>query len=174
MMHIAWQCLGEVPYCFWRSSVKFQGHTAVKIVEFDPEWAFPDSNSSLNSPMATKCSTKLEDVRGVLLFLKVIRQISRSRGSKQSSNLTFPWQLPFSRIPLTSLQIPWKFPDLEKMNFSLTSFSLTRGNPVFHGCGPPVRGGIVIWLAWVLRALRAMLSTTPPLQPWYMVEHCEQ
>ena len=39
---------------------KFQGHTALKIVEFDPDWAFPDCNSSLNSPMATKWCTKLE------------------------------------------------------------------------------------------------------------------
>ena len=45
---------------FSRSSVKFQGHTAAKIVEFDPDWAFPDCNSSFNSPMATKCWTKLE------------------------------------------------------------------------------------------------------------------
>ena len=60
MIHIAWCCLGEVPYCFWRSSVKFQGHTALKIVEFDPDWAFLDCNSSLNSPMATKFCTQLE------------------------------------------------------------------------------------------------------------------
>ena len=52
--------MGEVPYCFSRSSVKFQGHTALKSVKFDPDWAFPDSNSSLNSPMATKSCTKLE------------------------------------------------------------------------------------------------------------------
>ena len=31
-----------------------------KITEFDPDWAFPDCNSSLNSPMATKWCTKLE------------------------------------------------------------------------------------------------------------------
>ena len=31
-----------------------------KSVEFDPDWAFPDSNSSLNSPMVTKWCTKLE------------------------------------------------------------------------------------------------------------------
>ena len=30
MMHIPWCCLGEVPYCFSRSSVKFQGHAAKK------------------------------------------------------------------------------------------------------------------------------------------------
>ena len=30
MMHKAWSSIGEVPYCFWRSSVKFQGHTAKK------------------------------------------------------------------------------------------------------------------------------------------------
>ena len=48
-----------MPHCFSRSSVKFQGHTALKIVEYDPDWAFPDCNSSFNSPMATKCCTKL-------------------------------------------------------------------------------------------------------------------
>ena len=52
--------LRGVPYCFSRSSVKFQGHTALKSVKFDPDWAFPVSNSSLNSPMATKWCTKLE------------------------------------------------------------------------------------------------------------------
>ena len=53
----------EVPYCFSRLYVKFQGHTALKIIEFDPNWAFPDSNSSLNSPMAMKCCTKLETAK---------------------------------------------------------------------------------------------------------------
>ena len=60
MMHKAWSSSEEVPYCFSRSSVKFQGHTALEIVEFDPNWAFPDCNSSLKSPMATKWCTKLE------------------------------------------------------------------------------------------------------------------
>ena len=63
MMHKAWSSIEEVPYCFSRSYVKFQGHMALKIVEFDPNWAFPDSNSSLNSPMATKCCTKLETAK---------------------------------------------------------------------------------------------------------------
>ena len=60
MMHRASSSIVEVRYCFSRSSVQFQGHTALKIVEFDPNWAFPDCNSSLNSPMAMKCCTKLE------------------------------------------------------------------------------------------------------------------
>ena len=60
MMHRAWSSIVEVPYCFSRSYIKFQGHTALKIVEFDPNWAFPYSNSSLNSPMAMKFCTKLE------------------------------------------------------------------------------------------------------------------
>ena len=60
MMHRAWSSIEEVPYCFSRSNVKLQGHTALKIVDFDPNWAFPDCNSSLKSPMATKWGTKLE------------------------------------------------------------------------------------------------------------------
>ena len=63
MMHRALSRIVEVPYCFSRSYVKLQGHTALKIVEFDPNWAFPDCNSSLNSPMAMKCCTKLETAK---------------------------------------------------------------------------------------------------------------
>ena len=60
MLHKAWSSIEEVLYCFSRSSFKFQGHTALKIVGFYPDWAFPDCNYSLNSPMGAKCCTKLE------------------------------------------------------------------------------------------------------------------
>ena len=63
MMHRAWSSIVEVPYCFSRSYVKFQGHTALKIFKFDPNWAFPDCNSSFNSLMALKCCTKLETAK---------------------------------------------------------------------------------------------------------------
>ena len=63
MMHIASCCLEEVPYCFSRSSVKFQSHAALKIVEFDPDLAFPD------------CISRL-------IIKVVIHQIWRSHGSK--------------------------------------------------------------------------------------------
>ena len=63
MMHRAWSSIVEVPYCFSRSCVNFQGFTALKIVEFDPNWAFPDRNSSLNALMAMKCCTKLETAK---------------------------------------------------------------------------------------------------------------
>ena len=63
IMHKAWSRIEEVLYCFSRSFIKFQGHTALKIVEFDPNWAFPDCNYSLNSPMAMKCCTKLETAK---------------------------------------------------------------------------------------------------------------
>ena len=83
MMHKAWSSVEEVPYCFSRSSVKFQGHTALKIAEFDPNWAFPDCNSSFNSPMAIKLCTKLEvALKRCPIVFQVIRQISRSHGSK--------------------------------------------------------------------------------------------
>ena len=130
MMHKAWSGIEEVPYCFSRSYVKLQGHTAKKIVDFDPAWAFPGCNSSLNSPMAMKCCTKLESKEEMpycfprssikfqghtgqnitnfdpncafpdyslvatfkslrfVLFFKVIHQISRSRRTKKSPILT--------------------------------------------------------------------------------------
>ena len=42
MLHKAWNSKGEVPYCFPRSSIKFQGHMRQNITDFDPNWAFPD------------------------------------------------------------------------------------------------------------------------------------
>ena len=41
MLHKAWNSQGEIPYCFPRSSIKFQGHTVQNITDFDPNWAFP-------------------------------------------------------------------------------------------------------------------------------------
>ena len=60
MMQKPCSSIEEVPYCFSRSSIKFQGQTPKKIIDFDPNWAFPDFNSSLNSSMAMKWHTKLE------------------------------------------------------------------------------------------------------------------
>ena len=54
MMNKALSSIEEVPYYFARSPNKFQGRTALKMMEFDPDWAFLDCNSSLNSPMAKK------------------------------------------------------------------------------------------------------------------------
>ena len=143
MMHKAWSSIEEVPYCFWRSSIKFQGHTALKIIEFDPNWAFPDFNSSLNSPMAIKCCTKLETAkeRCPIVFqghpsnFKVTRYktspiltqmgLFRTKGRSQLSN---PSDLPCSRWSVkfqghTALKIvkfdpDWAFPDC---NSSLNS-----------------------------------------------------
>ena len=42
MLHKAWNSKEEMPYCFPRSSVNFQGHTVKNITDFDPNWAFPD------------------------------------------------------------------------------------------------------------------------------------
>ena len=42
MLHKAWNSKGEMPYCFPRSSIKFQGHTVQNITDFDPNRAFPD------------------------------------------------------------------------------------------------------------------------------------
>ena len=59
-MHKAWSSIKEMSCCFSRSYFKLQSHMAIKIVEFDPDWSFPDCNSILNSPMATKWCKKLE------------------------------------------------------------------------------------------------------------------
>ena len=109
MMHRPWSSIVEVPYCFSRSNVKFQGHTALKIIKFYRNWAFLDSNSSLNSLMVMKCCTKLETAkeRCPVVFQShpsnfkvtqdktspLLTRIGRFRtiGRSQLSN---PWDLP--------------------------------------------------------------------------------
>ena len=65
MMHKAWNSIEEVPYCFSRSPVKFEGHTGQKIADFYPNLAFPDCNSILNRYMTMKWCTKLEVAENV-------------------------------------------------------------------------------------------------------------
>ena len=59
MLLKSWSSIEEVPYCFSRSSIKFQGYTGPKIADLDPNWAFLDCNLTLNSPMFVKWSTQL-------------------------------------------------------------------------------------------------------------------
>ena len=55
-----WGSIKEVPYCFSRSSLKFQSHTGQKKNYFEPNWAFSDCNSTLNTLMALKWCIKLD------------------------------------------------------------------------------------------------------------------
>ena len=65
MMHKAWSCLEEVPYCFSRSFIKCQGHTAKKMiltqigrfrtvtpVEFSNTYEFSELKLKFESSMA--------------------------------------------------------------------------------------------------------------------------
>ena len=67
MLHKAWNSKGKMPYCFPRSSVKFQGHTVQNITNFDPNWAFPDYR-----PVAA-----FKSLRFALLFFVLDRERSQ-------------------------------------------------------------------------------------------------
>ena len=56
MMHKAESSIEEVLYYISRSSIKFQGHTSQKILDFDLNWSFPDrySNSNLRNDIQTQ------------------------------------------------------------------------------------------------------------------------
>ena len=75
MLHKAWNSKGEMPYCFPRSSIKFQGHTVQNITDFDPNWAFPDCR-----PVAA-----FKSLRFALLFCVLFHQWDKTFSS---------WDLP--------------------------------------------------------------------------------
>ena len=78
------------------------------IADFHPNWAFPDYQSNLNSPIDLKWCTKIDVVkkRGPIFF-KVIHQITRSHGLKNrrfESNLRrFLGRLKLSDLPCFAL-----------------------------------------------------------------------
>ena len=109
MMHEAWSSIENVPCCFSKSSVKFQGHTGQKITIFDPNLEFPDCNSSLNSPMALKWCTKLNIVyKRCPIIYKGDPRISRSHGTKKIGNFHPNWALPDCNSSLNSpMYLKW-------------------------------------------------------------------
>ena len=116
MMHRAWSSIVEVPYCFSRSYVKFQGDTTLKIVEFDPNWVFPDCSSSLNSLMAMKCCTKLETAkeRCPIVFQGHPTNFKVTR-DKASPILTQIWR--FRTIGWSQLSNPSDLPCLQVLPY---------------------------------------------------------
>ena len=109
MMHKAWSSIGEVPYCFSRSCVKFQGHTGQKIADFDPNWAFPDYNFSLNSLMALKWCTTLCGIEEVLYCFS--KSSIKFQGHTGQKNHQFWPQLSVSPMDLkwcTKLDVVYK------------------------------------------------------------------
>ena len=124
-MHKGWWGIEEGPYCFPRLSVKCQGHEGQnKSPIFHPNLVFPDCNSSLNSPMAMRWCTNLKLHRRVaLLFFNIIRQISRSPGTKnrrfwpefgvsRTCNSSFTWSMAtnlFAKVEVAQRRCPIDF-----------------------------------------------------------------
>ena len=90
MMHIAWCCLEEVPYCFSRSSVQENWMTVWKMVARKLYWyldqltvylLWSDSHLIFNSLHAKLFQWLGNDAQS-LKHKQVLRQISRSHGSK--------------------------------------------------------------------------------------------
>ena len=149
MMHKAWSSIEEVPYCFSRSSVKFQGHIALKIVEFDSNWAFLDCNSSLNTPMAMKCCTKLETAKKrcpiAFQFHPSNFKVTRD---KTSSNLTQIGR--FRTIGRSQLSNP---SDLPCCVIKPIMFFFRNTFPLFIMCQQAIEN----WFNYKLRQLFSML-----------------
>ena len=86
-----WSSIEEVPFCFQRSFVKFQGHTAKKNVtqigHFRTVTAVWIHWWLWNDAQILK-----QHRRGALLFFKVICEISRSYGTKEVADFDLNWE----------------------------------------------------------------------------------
>ena len=104
MMHSAWRCLGEVSYCFSRSSLKFQGHTAKKSSICTQIWHFRTVTPVwIHQWLRNDAQSSKYHKRGALLFFKVIYQISRSHGIQKKIDFDPNWAFPNCNSSLNSL-----------------------------------------------------------------------
>ena len=79
MLHKAWNSKGEMPYCFPRSSIKFQGHTVQNITDFDPNGAFSDYR-----PVAA-----FKSLRFALLILGFLGKCNRPTPQIQQGSIPY-------------------------------------------------------------------------------------
>ena len=78
-------------YCFWRSSIKFQGHTAQKSSILTKIGRFRTVTPVWIHWWLWNDAQSLKQHRGgAILLFKVIHRISRSHGSKNRPNWAFP------------------------------------------------------------------------------------
>ena len=54
-MHEAWHSIGQVPYWFVRSSIKFEGHMHRKLDDLNPIWVRLLGQSQLSNPSDLPC-----------------------------------------------------------------------------------------------------------------------
>ena len=59
MMHNVWHSIEVVPYCFFRSSIEFQGHTGRKINNLNPVTVRLLGRSLLSNPSDLPCSSAI-------------------------------------------------------------------------------------------------------------------
>ena len=150
MMHRPWSSIVEVPHCFSRSNVKFQGHTALKIIKFYRNWAFLDSNASLNSLMVMKCCTKLETAkeRCPIVFQSHPSNFKVTR-DKTSPLLTRIWR--FRTIGRSQLSNPSDLPCYCMMHISFIYFLQMAACTKGCGCLEHLKSlDMLVWLFSVL------------------------
>ena len=110
-------------------SLKLQGHTAPKVVHFDPIWAFPDCYFSLNSRMAKMIQKTWRCIEEVSFFS---RSSVKFQGDTGQKNQQF-----WSELRVSGLLLQFEFTDgfemmhnvwrsIEEVSYSAIIF---RGHP---------------------------------------------
>ena len=155
MMHKAWSNREEVPYCFWRSSVKFQGHKAKKIIAFDQIKRFPTvAPVWIHQWLRNDAKSLKEHKRGALLFLGVIHQISRSHRLK---NRRFVSSLSKITRPVAAIK-SLRFA-LFKVIHEISRSHVTKKSP------------ILTWIEY-FQIVTPFLTTTKQLYEWFSRSVC--
>ena len=101
-MHKAWSTIEEVPYCFWRSSIKVQGHTGWKIDYLNPIWVRLLRRSQLSNPSDLPCLNSTLAGYGtkpkLTLYSRIRKLSSKNAGIFRYNPLSIKAAIPYTLL----------------------------------------------------------------------------
>ena len=76
--HKAWRSIEEVPYCFSRSSIKFEGHAGWRMDDFNPIWVRLLGRSQLSNPSDLHCFSLSHLVNKIDILCVLVLKVALS------------------------------------------------------------------------------------------------
>ena len=107
-MHKAWSSIEEVPYCFWRSSVKFQGHSAKKNRRFSLKLGVSRLKNRWFESNLSKIARPVAAIKSLRFALFVIHMLVISHFYIETT-AEFIQQMSKNVFHQQTYQYPWKF-----------------------------------------------------------------
>ena len=171
MMHKAW-CIEAVPYCFSRSSIKFQGPTGWKIDDLNPIWGRLLGLSQLSNPSDLPCFILIHKLSSGILWHSPENNFI---GIAQGINLNNEFENDTFRTIFVSPRHQWVHNQLTVATYENHTKSISNfyASMISINLSPPGAAYMRKWIGWALVQIMAcrLYGTKPLSKP--MLGYCQ-